>query len=77
MTTAGIIVLPEGKSWSSDALNLIRCSSDVIFDIAINPDRGYAMSVRGLARELAGSVLKVNILIQLIQRVARKLNSMR
>jgi phenylalanyl-tRNA synthetase beta chain len=28
----------------------------VIFDIAVNPDRGYAMSVRGLARELAGSL---------------------
>ena len=28
----------------------------MIFDIAVNPDCGYAMSVRGLARELAGSL---------------------
>ena len=26
---------------------------DVIFDLAITPDRGYCMSVRGLAREIA------------------------
>lgn len=50
----GIIVLPEGKI-GQDALNLMEVS-DVIFDIAINPDRGYAMSVRGLARELAASL---------------------
>ena len=26
---------------------------DVVFDLAITPDRGYCMSVRGLAREIA------------------------
>lgn len=26
---------------------------DVVFHLAITPDRGYCMSVRGLARELA------------------------
>ena len=51
---AGIIVLPEGKI-GSDAISLLDIK-DVVFDIAVNPDRGYAMSVRGLARELAGSL---------------------
>ncbi|CAB4653126.1 unannotated protein [freshwater metagenome] len=51
---AGIIVLPSGKI-GSDAISLLEIN-DVIFDIAVNPDRGYAMSVRGLARELAGSL---------------------
>lgn len=30
--------------------------NDVIFDVAVNPDRGYALSIRGLAREVAGSL---------------------
>ncbi len=51
---AGIIVLQEGKI-GQDAIKLLEIN-DVIFDIAVNPDRGYAMSVRGLARELAGSL---------------------
>ena len=51
---AGIIVLQEGKV-GQDAKALLDVS-DVVFDIAVNPDRGYAMSVRGLARELAGSL---------------------
>ena len=51
---AGIIVLPEGKV-GSDAIRLLEIE-DVIFDVAINPDRGYAMSVRGLARELSASL---------------------
>jgi phenylalanyl-tRNA synthetase beta chain len=50
----GIIVLQEGKI-GQDCLTLLEIN-DVIFDIAVNPDRGYAMSVRGLARELAGSL---------------------
>ena len=51
---AGIIVLPDGKV-GSDAIKLLEIE-DVIFDVAINPDRGYAMSVRGLARELSASL---------------------
>ena len=30
--------------------------NDVIFDVAINPDRGYALSIRGIAREIAGAL---------------------
>ena len=26
---------------------------DVVFDLAVTPDRGYCMSVRGIAREIA------------------------
>ena len=51
---AGIIVLPEGKP-GEDALTLLE-AKDTIFDIAINPDRGYALSIRGLAREIASSL---------------------
>ena len=52
--SAGIIVLPDGKI-GTNAIDLLEID-DVIFDIAVNPDRGYAMSVRGLARELAGAL---------------------
>ena len=35
-----------------DAIALLSLD-DVILDIAVNPDRGYAMSIRGIAREIA------------------------
>jgi phenylalanyl-tRNA synthetase beta chain len=48
-----IIVLkaPTAKV-GSPALNALG-ANDPIIDIAVNPDRGYAMSIRGAARELA------------------------
>ena len=50
---SGILVLPPGTAEpgasGADVLGL----DDVIFDLAITPDRGYCMSVRGLAREIA------------------------
>ena len=50
---SGILVLPPGTAEPGangvDVLGL----NDVIFDLAITPDRGYCMSVRGLAREIA------------------------
>lgn len=69
---AGIIVLPEGKV-GDNALNLLGIV-DTIFDIAINPDRGYAMSVRGLARELAGS-LNCKYVDPVDLKIAKKLNA--
>ena len=66
---AGIIVLQEGKV-GQDAKALLDVS-DVIFDIAVNPDRGYAMSVRGLARELAGS-LQVKYVDPADPKIAKK-----
>ncbi len=50
----GIIVLDEGVP-GENAIDLLQIN-DVIFDLAINPDRGYALSIRGLARELASSL---------------------
>lgn len=50
---SGILVLPPGTAEpgasGADVLGL----DDVIFNLAITPDRGYCMSVRGLAREIA------------------------
>jgi phenylalanyl-tRNA synthetase beta chain len=50
---SGILVLPPGTADpgadGADVLGL----DDVVFHLAITPDRGYCMSVRGLAREIA------------------------
>lgn len=51
---SGIIVLPEGKP-GQDAIELLQIN-DTIFDIAVNPDRGYALSIRGIAREIAATL---------------------
>jgi phenylalanyl-tRNA synthetase beta chain len=49
----GIIVLPPGTAEpgapAADVLGL----DDVVFHLAITPDRGYCLSVRGMAREIA------------------------
>ncbi|GAA4686920.1 phenylalanine--tRNA ligase subunit beta [Phytohabitans rumicis] len=51
---AGIIVLPSDISAKpgDDARPYVGLD-DVIFELEITPDRGYAMSVRGIARELS------------------------
>jgi phenylalanyl-tRNA synthetase beta chain len=50
---SGILVLPANSAaLGSDAIALLEIK-DVIFDIAVNPDRGYALSLRGMAREVA------------------------
>lgn len=52
----GIIVLQnKNVKLGAPALDILGVN-DPIIDIAINPDRGYAMSVRGAARELAMSL---------------------
>ena len=49
----GIIVLENTNAKVGfPALELLG-ANDPIIDIAVNPDRGYAMSIRGAARELA------------------------
>lgn len=49
----GIIVLaPKSVAIGAAALEALGVD-DPIIDIAVNPDRGYAMSIRGAARELA------------------------
>lgn len=45
----------ESLTIGSDAIAGLEIN-DVIFDISINPDRGYALSIRGIAREVAGSL---------------------
>ena len=53
---AGIMVFAEGEvTVGADAIEALQIN-DVIFDIAVNPDRGYALSIRGVAREVAGSL---------------------
>ena len=53
---SGIIVLPENSAEpGADAMELLQIK-DTIFDVAVNPDRGYALSIRGLAREIAASL---------------------
>jgi phenylalanyl-tRNA synthetase beta chain len=53
---AGIIVLPpDCAKTGEDAVALLEIN-DVVVDAAVNPDRGYALSIRGLARELAASL---------------------
>jgi phenylalanyl-tRNA synthetase beta chain len=50
---AGILVLPGGTALpGTDAVALLELA-DTVIELAITPDRGYALSVRGLARELA------------------------
>lgn len=49
----GILVLPAGTAEpGADAAEVLGLD-DVVFDLAITPDRGYGLSVRGLAREIA------------------------
>ena len=53
---SGIIVLAEGAAKVGDNATELLLINDTIFDIAVNPDRGYALSIRGAAREIAGAL---------------------
>ncbi|GAA3103456.1 phenylalanine--tRNA ligase subunit beta [Streptosporangium carneum] len=48
----GIMVLPEGTPIGADVVELLGLRDDVI-EMEITPDIGYALSVRGVAREAA------------------------
>ncbi|MCQ4043465.1 phenylalanine--tRNA ligase subunit beta [Streptantibioticus rubrisoli] len=48
----GIIVLPPEHEVGTDAIELLQLVDEVL-DIAVTPDRGYCMSMRGIARETA------------------------
>ncbi|HEX5145314.1 MAG TPA: phenylalanine--tRNA ligase subunit beta [Mycobacterium sp.] len=50
---SGIMVFPPGTAEPGDSGIELLGLDDVIFDLAITPDRGYGLSVRGLAREIA------------------------
>jgi phenylalanyl-tRNA synthetase beta chain len=49
----GIIVLPAGCGAPGDDAKPLVGLDDIVLDVEITPDRGYCMSVRGLARELS------------------------
>lgn len=49
----GILVLPQGAGEPGDPADELLGIGDEVLDIAVTPDRGYALSMRGLARELA------------------------
>jgi len=51
----GIIILEAGAAEPGDDARPMLGIGDEILEIAVTPDRGYALSLRGLARELATS----------------------
>jgi phenylalanyl-tRNA synthetase beta chain len=53
---AGILVLPPDAPLGEDFVSYAGLRDEVL-EIAVTPDRGYAVSVRGLARELASAFL--------------------
>ncbi|WP_066950979.1 phenylalanine--tRNA ligase subunit beta [Streptomyces lushanensis] len=50
--SGGIIVLPDEHEVGTDAVALLELVDEVL-DIAVTPDRGYCLSMRGVARETA------------------------
>jgi len=48
----GIMVLPPDAELGADVVELLELRDEVL-DIAVTPDRGYTLSVRGVAREAA------------------------
>lgn len=50
---SGILVLPPGTAEPGADGVAVLGLDDVVFHLAITPDRGYGLSVRGLAREIA------------------------
>ncbi|OUD03196.1 phenylalanine--tRNA ligase subunit beta [Streptomyces swartbergensis] len=50
--TKGIIVLPPETEVGKNAVELLELVDEVL-DIAVTPDRGYCLSIRGVARETA------------------------
>ncbi len=48
----GIITLPHEAEVGADAIELLGLRDEVL-DIAVTPDRGYCLSLRGVAREAA------------------------
>lgn len=50
---AGILVLPPRTAEPGDSAFDVLGLDDAVFHLAITPDRGYCLSIRGMARELA------------------------
>ncbi|MGH3931032.1 MAG: phenylalanine--tRNA ligase subunit beta [Pseudonocardiaceae bacterium] len=49
----GIMVIPAGDATPGDSATELLGLDDAVIELGITPDRGYCLSVRGLARELA------------------------
>ncbi len=52
---SGILVLAPGTAEPGAAAHDVLGLDDVVFHLAITPDRGYCLSVRGMAREIANA----------------------
>lgn len=52
---SGIITLPEGAGEPGEDARPVVGLADTVFDVNITPDRGYALSARGLCREIASA----------------------
>ncbi|SFW87961.1 phenylalanine--tRNA ligase subunit beta [Amycolatopsis australiensis] len=53
---SGILVLPPGTASPGDDATELLGLGDTVIEVAPTPDRGYALSVRGLARELSNAL---------------------
>ncbi len=54
---SGILVLPaDGPSAPGDDARGVLGLDDIVVELAITPDRGYCLSIRGVARELSHSL---------------------
>ena len=51
----GIMVLASGSAAAGDDAFAVLGLPDEVLDVSVTPDRGYAMSIRGLAREVAAA----------------------
>ena len=52
---SGILVLPQGTAEPGTPAAELLGLDDFVFNLAITPDRGYCLSVRGMAREIANA----------------------
>jgi phenylalanyl-tRNA synthetase beta chain len=52
---SGILVLPPGTADPGTPAADVLGLDDTVFNLAITPDRGYCLSVRGMAREIANA----------------------
>lgn len=50
---SGIMVLPPGTAETGASAIDVVGLDDVVFNLAITPDRGYCLSIRGMARDIA------------------------
>jgi phenylalanyl-tRNA synthetase beta chain len=52
----GILVLPSGTASPGDDAKELLGLSDTVIEVTPTPDRGYALSIRGLSRELSNAL---------------------